>query len=243
MWKKVLVIIGLCLLGGYLIFAAVYFEKKPDDSLCNRFSLAFAQDSLYSMIDLVDIEKEIDAKGLNPYGKQLKEIDTYKIEETIVANPLIKSAEVFITNKATIQANIVPRKPVLRVITNNKDYYIDSDGKVMPLSKTKTIYLPIVTGRVSEEFAANQLYQFALFLENEPFWNAQIEQINVVESNNIELVPRVGDQKIIFGSLDNYKEKLENLMAFYQKGLSETGWNRYKEISLKYDKQVVGTKR
>lgn len=242
--KKVLVIVGLCLLVGYLIFAAFFFDNKPSNEICSRFEIITANDSVRNVIDLSDIEKLVDSKGLNPYGKQLRDVDTYKIEQAVLSNQLVKSVEVYVTNKNGIRAVVTPKTPILRVMPDNgESYYIDSDAKIMPLAKNLTVYLPIVTGAVNKDFAMKQLYGFAVFLRENNFWNAQIEQINVLQNNEIELIPRVGDQKIILGTLDNYVEKLDKLMTFYQKGLTEAGWNRYAAINLKYDKQVVCTKR
>ena len=242
--KKALIIIGLCLLAGYLIFAAFYFQDKPKDGICSKFEVVVGNNESEQFINTEEIAKFVAEKGLNPEGKQLSEVNTNEIEEIIRSNPLIKKAEVFTTNNSTVKAVIYERKPVLRVISSNgQNYYVDDEATIMPLSQRFAAYLPIATGAIKEDFAKGDLYKFALFLRNDEFWNAQIEQIVVAPNNDITLIPRVGDQQIILGKLTDYKEKLDKLMTFYQKGLNETGWNKYSVINLKYDKQVVGTKR
>lgn len=241
--KKALVIIGLCLLAGYLVFAVFYFQDKPVDGVCSKFEVVVGNNESEQFVNTEEIAKYVTDKGLNPSGKDLSEINTNQIEEAIRTNKLIKKAEVFTTNTGTIKAVIYERKPVLRIISNGKSYYIDDEGTVMPLSQRFTAYLPIATGSIKEDFARGDLYKFALFLRKNDFWNAQIEQIVVAPNNDITLIPRVGDQQIILGKLDGYEEKLDKLMAFYLKGQNETGWNKYSVINLKYDKQVVGTKR
>lgn len=244
MFKKVLVITGLCLLAGYIIFAAWFFEGKPKDDVCSKFEMEIENKQEGSFVDLAEIEKDIDKKGLLPYGKQLKEINTLLLKETVEQNQLIKSAEVFLTSDRGIRVVVTERVPVLRVIDNSgESYYVDGDGKKMPLSRFFTAYLPIATGAVKEEFAKTELYKFAMFLTLDPFWDAQIEQIVVSGRNEIGFVPRVGDHKIILGTLEDYEQKLAKLKLFYEKGLTETGWNRYSVIDLRYDKQVVCTKR
>ncbi len=243
--KKVLVIIGLCLLAGYLLFSIFYFQEKPKDGLCTNFEVEVkGKASEEQFIDTDDIKKYVKEKGLDPTGKQIKEINTNAIEETILTNQLIKKADVFVTNNGAIKASIEVRKPILRVINNSgENYYIDNDGNKMPLSKRFTAYLPIATGNIKEDFAKAHLYKFALFLQDNKFWNAQIEQIVVLSNQNIKLIPRVGDHQIVLGNLEGYEEKLEKLLAFYENGLNETGWNKYSTINLKFDKQVVCTKR
>lgn len=244
MWKKILVISGLCLLGGYLIFSAFFFEAKPQEKTCSSFEIEIINKDGESFIEAEELEKFIDSKGLNPYGKQLKEINTLAIQEAIQSNQLIKSVEVFVTSSGGIRAEVKERTPVLRVIPNEgESYYIDKDGEKMPLSKFNTAYLPVASGNIKDEQVKADLYKFALFLYNNEFWNAQIEQIVVQSGKDVLLIPRVGNQQIVMGKLNNFEDKLQRLEAFYMKALPQTGWNRYTQLSLKYDKQVVGTKR
>ena len=70
-----------------------------------------------------------------------------------------------------------------------------------------------------------------------------MEQIDVTEDGEIRLVPRVGDHLLILGSADDVERKLERLMNFYEKGLDNIGWNKYRSISVAYDNQVVCKKR
>lgn len=243
--KKVLVIGGICILVGYLIFSAFYFQEKPKEGVCTSFEVEVKNgNNDDQFVDTDDIEKYVKEKGLDPTGKQLKDINTNAIEEAILTNQLVKQADVYVTNNGAIKASIEERKPILRVISSaGENYYVDNDGRKMPLSRRFTAYLPIATGAIKEGFATGDLYKFALFLQQNPFWNAQIEQIVVLPNQDIKLIPRVGEHQIILGNLDGYEERLDKLMTFYEKGLNETGWNKYSTINLKFDKQVVCTKR
>ena len=90
---------------------------------------------------------------------------------------------------------------------------------------------------------ACRLFNFAKYINNDKFWKAQISQVYVVDQNNIELIPRVGPHTILLGSLDDYELKMEKLKLFYEQALTEEGWNKYKQINLKYRNQIVCTKR
>ncbi|GAB6008424.1 cell division protein FtsQ/DivIB [Dysgonomonas reticulitermitis] len=243
--KKGLVIAGLCILVGYLLFSLFYFQEKPKEDVCKQFEVAVKNGAdEEQFVNTEDIKKYVKEKGLDPTGKQLKDINTNAIEEAILTNQLIKKADVFVTNNGSIKASIEERKPLIRIISDSGDnYYIDNEGNKMPLSKRFTAYLPIATGSIKESFAKTDLYKFALFLHDDKFWNAQIEQIVVLPNQDIKLIPRVGDHQIILGDLNGYKERLDKLMTFYRNGLNETGWNKYSVINLKFNKQVVCTKR
>ena len=138
---------------------------------------------------------------------------------------------------------VTQREPILRVKGMYGDYYVDSELKVMPVSPIFSAYVPIATGFVNKELALGQLGEFALFLRDHYFWNAQIEQIDVARNGEVTLVTRVGDQLVVMGTLDNYKDKLDRLYALYVNGFNKIGWNKYKQITLKYDGQVVCTKK
>ena len=82
-----------------------------------------------------------------------------------------------------------------------------------------------------------------MFLKENPFWNAQIQQINVTASKELELVPRVGEHIIFMGKPGNYENKFDRLKTFYKKGLNQVGWNKYSRISLEFENQIICTKK
>jgi cell division protein FtsQ len=113
----------------------------------------------------------------------------------------------------------------------------------MPVSRHYVAHVPVATGYVRKESATTGLYKFALFLQDNEFWNSQIEQIYVHPGRDIELVPRVGEHRIMLGTLDNFREKLDNLRLFYEHVIPKVGWEKYSIINLKFKNQIVCTKK
>ena len=126
---------------------------------------------------------------------------------------------------------------------NGENYYLDNKGTVMPPDAKCVAHRVIVTGNVEKSFAMKDLYKFGVFLHNNKFWDALIEQIHVLPDRNIELVPRVGDHLVYLGKLDNFEDKLARLKEFYKKGLNQVGWNKYSRINLEFSNQIICTKR
>lgn len=91
-----------------------------------------------------------------------------------------------------------------------------------------------------------KLINFVKYIENDSFWRAEIVQIvaSTMSSGDIELelVPRTGRHTVLFGTVDDVEEKLDKLLAFYQKGLTNIGWDNFRTISVKYKGQVVCTR-
>ena len=164
------------------------------------------------------------------------------LEHILVRNSVIKSAQVYYTLDGYFHVEITQRKPVLRIMSG-EGYYVDEDGKIMPLSRKYTSRVVVATGNISRKFACNGLYPFIMTLRNDEFWDALVEQIVVEKGNEVVLIPKVGNFRIVLGTLDDMNEKLENLRLFLREGIVLKGWNVYKEINLKFKNQIVCVKR
>lgn len=243
MKKFLLIVVSLAVIG-YLVFAAVYFTNSSRNQVCSAFDIVVKDSAQIRFVASEEIESFIKKKGLHPVGKTLDEINTLAIRDTILTNKMVQSAQVYTTSKGAVVAAIYQREPVLRVISDTKgNFYVDNNRQIMPVSVGYPVYMPIATGAIDEDFAQNQLYDFALFLNDNPDWNAWFTQIVVQKNKDVQLIPRVGDFKITLGSLDDYPAKLAKFSLFINKGLDVVGWNRYSEINLKYDNQVVCTRK
>lgn len=242
--KKALVILVGLIVIGYLIFSADYFKESSHNRLCEDFVVVVKDSTQTQFVTAKQVEVLVKKYKLYPVGKPFNEINTLAIRDTILSNKLIETADVFITSGASIVATVQQRQPVLRVVSNMKgNFYVDKDREIMPISSSFAVYVPIATGVIDEEFAKNELYDFAMFLRNNPDWDAWIEQIVVKTNNEVELIPRAGDFRIIMGNLEDYPSKLNKFVRFVDGGLNVVGWNRYSEINLKYDNQVVCTRK
>lgn len=187
-------------------------------------------------------------------GKNLAGINLHEIEEKIKSNPYIAFAKVYADMDGVISINIRQRQPILRVINSaGQDYYIDRNGLKMPLSANFTANVLVANGHIMEHFSgkvdtlitrlAEDLYETALYIKRDTLWDAQIEQLFVNSKKDIELIPRVGNQRIILGSSDAIDVKMKNLLAFYKKAMPKVGWDTYSTINIKYANQIVCEKR
>ena len=89
------------------------------------------------------------------------------------------------------------------------------------------------------------LINFVVQVEEDSFWQSEVVQFVAdtlsTGAITLRLVPRSGDFIIEFGTLADSRLKLDKLHEFYDNGLSRVGWNRYKVIDIRYDKQVICT--
>lgn len=89
----------------------------------------------------------------------------------------------------------------------------------------------------------SDLVAFVEYIVDDEFWRAEIVQIELTGGGDdpmqIAIVPRSGDFIVDMGFAENLTSKLGTLGEFYDKTLSNVGWEKYKHISLRYDNQVV----
>lgn len=240
-WKYILISFFTVLVLGYIGYALWYNSGRDKDLICKQLNIVLTDKHDRNLITEQEIAVLLDHNGLNPIGKLLRDINTESIEKLIRKNPMVKTAECFTSPDGTVNVEVSQRIPKFRVI-GWASYYIDEDRKLMPVSLNTSAYVPVVSGIVTVSMAEGPLFDFISYLEQHPFWNNQIEQINLRYDRKIELVPRVGNAIILLGTLDNYESKLDKLRKLYVYGFNKIGWNRYRLIDLEYQNQVVCTK-
>jgi cell division protein FtsQ len=113
----------------------------------------------------------------------------------------------------------------------------------MPPSSFYTAHVPIITGHVKKALVSTDLFNIANIIHHDKFLEAQIEQIYVTSNGEYALIPRAGRQTIELGNAENLDLKFKSLKALYLQIFNKNAWNKYKTISLKYDGQVVCTKK
>ncbi|MBO5988737.1 MAG: cell division protein FtsQ/DivIB [Paludibacteraceae bacterium] len=238
-WVKIFVLIAII---AYIVGSLVLIDRTDDD-VCRKIGVRIKDSTDSHFVSEKDVADFLKQKGLNPIGVRLSEINTERIEKKMSEMALVKRAECYVTPSGEMKVDVYQREPVLRVLSNNESFYVDCEGEIMPVSENFTAYVIVVTGNVSRKFAKTKVFDFVNFLRKDKFWNAQIEQINVSSNEEVSLVPRVGDHVILFGKLEDYDKKLARLMKVYKKGFGAEGWNAYSKINLKYEGQVVCTKK
>ena len=242
--KKILYIILAILLLAYLCASVYYFtNKKPINTLCEKVEIVITDSLEKYFLNEKEIVSYLTKANLYPLSKKSDEINTHQIEEALLKNEIIESAEVVQSVSGKVTIRIKQRMPVLHVFSSGGSYYVDKTGHTMPSQLGQAMLVPVASGNIEKTFAVSELYKFALFLQSDAFWNDQITQIYVRSTKDVELVPRVGNHRILLGSLDDFDKKLKNLRRFYEQVIPKMGWEKYSVINLKYRNQIVCTKK
>ena len=234
----------MVVLAGYLVYSVLAMTDRHEDSrLCRGVDLHITDSLHFDLIDEEMVLAVLQEHSIDPVGMPLEEIEPEKIEATLLMHPLVGKVQCYKTGGDMLRINLSSKVPLVRVINNRgQDFYVDSRGEILT-QRSLAVQLPVATGYIDRQFAAGELLEVVRVIDRSEFWKAQVEQINVTKDGQIELVPRVGDHLLIIGTADNVEDKLDRLMNFYEKGLDNVGWNKYRSISVAYENQVVCKKR
>ncbi len=242
--KRILLLFLLLLIVAYLGMAITAFNRKPVGQVCNNVELLLKDSLSLGLITQTEVISILEKSGINPMSMELDQIHTQTIEQILLEHPLIDRVESYKTPSGKLCIEVTQRTPLLRIMSDNgENYYIDNHGTIMSADRKCVAHLPIATGKIEKSFATKELYKFAVFLQKNSFWNAQIEQIHVLPQGNVELVPRVGDHLIYLGKLEHLETKLDRVKRFYEKGLNQVGWNKYSQINVEFTNQIICTRR
>lgn len=238
--RFILLCASALLVIAYLAWSICFFDRQENEETCTAVSICISDSTERQFVSAQEIMQLLNRNGLNPLGRNIQKTSMGEIEETLARHAMISNVECYKTPSHKINIELTQREPKFRVITGTENYYVDTEREIMPTSTEYAAYVPIVSGnRISRKLACGELYDFVSFIENDDFWNAQIEQIYIRDDTKIELVPRIGGHIILLGKLDGYERKLDKLYKLYTEGFSKIGWKAYKVIDLQYKNQIV----
>lgn len=248
---------------AYLATIFGFISKENQEVVCKSVDIEVVDNTNNYFIQNEDVLGILKNNGFDLVGEKLHKINRDELEGIIDIHPTIKKAEIYCGHTGKVYIEIIQRKPIVRIINKNAEsYYIDQEGFLMPLSDNYTATVIVANGNLNELYHNNnntsvlsndtivnaskklkEIYNLVVYILQNPFWEAQIQQIYINNKDEYELVPRVGTHIIIFGSINQMEKKFKKLKAVYEQGFSKYGWNNYRIINLKYENQVVCTKK
>lgn len=187
-------------------------------------------------------------------GLKTENVQLAAIEKVAKKQIAVKDAAAFMSVDGRVFLEVQLRTALARIKPNTTEgFYLDSDGKVMNWVSSHTPRVLTITGFFSKyprDFAdrdssklskklIRDAYEFSKLVYEDEFWSKQLVQVYINPKGDAELITLLGDQKIVFGELNNSSAKLDKLMLFYKEIAKKVGWDKYQEVNVKFDKQIV----
>lgn len=237
---KILFIFKFLLVIFLLGFLLVFTNERQMNQKINLNNIII-NDADISFLNKELILDYLKNNSINFDNIFVQDFSKQDLENILNNHPGIKKVEVFANQKGVIDILIEQKRAIVRIKSHIDDYYLDEFGKKMPLSDNYSPKVVVATGVINN---SNHLgiYEFVKEINKSDFWNAQVTQIHF-EKNNIFLIPRLGNQKIQIGNFENIVDKLGNLYHLYKTAIPIKGWQAYSDINLKFNNQIICTKK
>lgn len=250
-WRYILISFAWLISLGGLITLMSFIEIKKAEVVCKDVKVYIPGNQYF--IDKQEVENILKLSSTLLVGRKLDKINIHDLESKLKANPFVAYAKVYADMDGIIWIEVIQRQPIMRIMTQfDQDFYVDENGFKLPLSNNFTANVLAANGYIDEPFAgrvdtlrtplAKDIFKTINFIRKDALWNAQIAQVYVTADHEIELIPRVGNQRILLGNADSLETKFHNLMVFYKQALPQVGWDAYKQINIKYSNQIIGIK-
>ncbi len=258
---NILVWLGIVL---YLVFSLGFISRKYNSGVCEQIVVSFTDNSEYNFISKTEVIDIILNSHTEILGYSLSKVNTKELEMVLEEEPFIRKAELYKTIDGTLNVDIVQPDPIIRLVSSSgKSCLIDRDGAVLPYHDTFASRILIANGNIPasifesdirsvfDETLGNiahghiipELYSLASFISGHEVWSSHIAQVYINSKSEYEMIPRVGAHVIYLGDVRDLDKKFSKLQALYIYGFNNEGWNNYEVINLKYENQIICTKR
>ena len=250
--KKILLAIVWLLVGAGTTILLAAAMRKTDLQKCKDVEIKITG------IENVTGPKFIDEDDIlltiqnicsgNAKGKSIGSFDLLKIETELEKSKWVKNAELYFDNNNMLTVNLQEREPVARVFTTTgTSFYIDTALAILPLSDKFPARLPVFTGFPSENIVLSHVdssllkavRDISLAIQKDSFRMAMIDQVDITAERNFEMIPKIGNQLIVFGNAVDVEEKFNKLQLFYKNIITKIGWSKYSVINVQFKNQVV----
>lgn len=241
--KKITLIVVSVLLAAYVVVAFPFVKLLKKDDCCKDIDINIDYTESVKFVSYDFISSQLHEMGIDPIGKRIADIDIADIEKRLKGKDYIENVECYFTSDNRLVIDLQPLHPVMRVFDADDSYYVNKEGKRMQSNANFFIDRPVVKGRFTPEYQPTRLLPLIEFMENSERWRNLAGMIEVRDSNNIFLIPKVANHVINLGNTDGLESKFAKLARMYNEVIPVKGWNFYDTISLKWDYQIVATRR
>ncbi len=230
-------------LFAYIACMTIWAREEAAKLACTGIEINIASAGRADSVTIKGVRQELAKFPKKIIGTPLPSLNTRDIEQYLSAYSNFEDVECSLSTTGKLKVGIIPMIPELRVFEGNASYYINKDGKRIESKPNFFVDVPVVTGNFSSEFTPRNLISMSRFIQADPIMRHLVGMIEVIDPENIILVPRIHGHVINFGDTTRLREKRQALVTMYRKVMPYKGWDTYDTISVKFRGQIVATRR
>lgn len=243
---KLIIIIGVVVLAVLVLVANV----RRSHSTVRGIEVVLRLGDMPRLISDQDICDTIVAAMPGLLQSRVGQVNRHEVEQAAARVPYLTRISATTSTSGKVVVRATQRRPIMRLYYGHREYYLDNQQALFPSSTLGSVGVIVANGNFegtpradSLDAAVVSMWQVARFLDGSRRYDGLIDQLYCEQENNIIMVPKLGGHVVELGDATNLDRKFAALLAFYRKGMPRAGWDTYSRISLKYDGQVVCTKK
>ncbi len=233
----------LIVLTSLMIVGILWARDKGRDEVCTEVEVLVVNEDSTHFVTPAGVIEELERKHIVVKGKPVWQINVEDIEKLLGESQYIEDVECMFENGGRLKIEVSQIVPVMRVFDGDQSYYVNKDGKRMTAVSTFHADVPIVEGHFTSSYSPLRLLPMIKHVEQDSSLRALVTMYYMRDSNNIFIVPSIKGHVVNMGNCEGYEGKFKKLQLFYNKVMPVKGWMHYDTISVKWDYQVVATKR
>lgn len=239
--------------AGMVVLLLAAINKHNAEICAGVKTSVLPNENHISFLTTAQIEKLVYNAAEHPLmGKTIQEIQLAPIKATLEKNDWIEEVNLFFDNQNMLHVQVKEKPPLARIFTTGgSSFFINNTLNKIEVTEGIAIKVPVFTGfrhtqnwTKADSLLLKDVGSMASFIAKDSFWNAQIAEVNIVETGfapEMNLVPMIGNQLIYFGTAADITSKFSRLNVFYKDVLSKNNFKKYAAIDLRYSGQVVAS--
>jgi len=236
--NSILLVLALALTAGTL-----WARYKLDGEMCTAVDVEVINADSTSFVTPKGVLSDLDHQGMKFVGKRMSDINASDIEKVLSESPYLEFADIVKCQDGRLLIRVSQLLPVMRVFDGDNSYYVNRAGKHMDASLYYHSDVPVVQGHFTKRYPATKLLPMIDYVSSDSLLNSLVTMYCVRDTNNIIIVPQISGHVVNMGNAMDYENKFAKLKLFYSQVMPKRGWNTFDTISVKWDHQVVATRR
>ena len=233
----------LAVLAVAFTVGILWAREKSRGELCTSVDVEVVNADSTSFVTPQGVLTDLKGQGIKLVGKHMGDINASDIEEALKVSPYLENADIVKCQDGKVLIRVSQLVPVVRVFDGEDSYYMNRSGKRMAATTYYHCDVPVVQGHFTRKYPATRLLPLIDYVENDSLLRSLVTMYQVRDTNNIIIVPELSGHVVNIGNADGFENKFAKLKQFYTQVMPKRGWNTYDTISVKWNHQIVATRR
>ena len=231
------------MLAAALVTGILWAKDKSRGEKCTGIEVQVINADSTSFVTPQGVLNDLKGQGIKLVGKRMGDINASEIEEALRLSPYLENADIVKCQDGKVLIRVSQLVPVFRVFDGGSSYYVNRAGKHMSATNYYHSDVPVVQGHFTRKFPPTHLLPLIDYVENDSLLHSLVTMYIVRDTNNIILVPSISGHVVNIGNASGLENKFAKLKLFYREVMPKRGWNTFDTISVKWNHQVVATRR